>query len=112
LSLDTSGKVGKSKNRRRAAEQFKNFPQLLRLIINGNKNAALQRKMMEICHVFANSRWAILSPVLLADSGVFGHFSAAFQYPLRIAQRLSNSLEEYFLASGYRLKRGNFYLFL
>jgi hypothetical protein len=33
------------------------------------------------CHVFANSGWAILPPLLLADSGY-----------LRIAQRLSNSL--------------------
>jgi hypothetical protein len=33
--------VGKSKNRRRAAEHFKNFPQLLRLLININKNAAV-----------------------------------------------------------------------
>jgi hypothetical protein len=36
--------VGKSKNRRRTAERFKNFPKLLRLLINVNRNAAVQRK--------------------------------------------------------------------
>jgi hypothetical protein len=36
--------VGKSKNRRRSAEHFKNFPQLLQILINVNKNAAFQRK--------------------------------------------------------------------
>jgi hypothetical protein len=35
--------VGKSKNRRRTAERFKNFPKL-RLLINVNRNAAVQRK--------------------------------------------------------------------
>jgi hypothetical protein len=35
--------VGKSKIRRRTAEFFKNFPQLLRLLINVNKNAVLQK---------------------------------------------------------------------
>jgi hypothetical protein len=35
--------VGKSKNRR-TAEHFKNFPQLLQILINANKNAAIQRK--------------------------------------------------------------------
>jgi hypothetical protein len=34
--------VGKSKNRRRTAEHFKNFPQLLRLLINVNRIAAVQ----------------------------------------------------------------------
>jgi hypothetical protein len=43
--------VGKSKNRRRAREYFKNFPQLLRLKKNVNRNAELQRTEMEICHV-------------------------------------------------------------
>jgi hypothetical protein len=36
--------IGKRKNRRRSAERFKNFPQLLRLLINVNINAAVQRK--------------------------------------------------------------------
>jgi hypothetical protein len=36
--------VGKSKNRRRTAERFKNFPQLFLLLINVNKNAAFQKK--------------------------------------------------------------------
>ncbi len=65
------------------------------------------------CHVFADSHWAVLPPLLLADSrylGIsqrlsytlyelprsfpiaFGHFPAAFLYPFSSAQQLSNSL--------------------
>jgi hypothetical protein len=40
--------IGKSKIRRRTAEHFKNFLQLLRLLINVNRIAAVQRKYMEI----------------------------------------------------------------
>jgi hypothetical protein len=40
--------VGKSQNRRRTAEHFKNFPKLLQLLINMDRNVALQRKGMEI----------------------------------------------------------------
>jgi hypothetical protein len=36
--------VGKSKNRRRTAGRFKTFLKLLRLLINVNRNAAVQRK--------------------------------------------------------------------
>jgi hypothetical protein len=36
--------VGKSKNRKRAAEHFKKFSQPLQLLINVNRNAVLQRK--------------------------------------------------------------------
>jgi hypothetical protein len=40
---------GKSKKQRRPAERsFKNFPLFLRLLININRNAALQRKGMEM----------------------------------------------------------------
>jgi hypothetical protein len=42
------------------------------------------------CHVFANSRWAIQSPLLLA-----GLFPTVFLYFLRIAQRLSNNHWEF-----------------
>jgi hypothetical protein len=38
----------KSKNRRRPAEGLKNFPRFLRLLININRNEALQRNCMEI----------------------------------------------------------------
>jgi hypothetical protein len=48
LSLAKSDLVGKSKNRRRTAKHFKKFLWLLRLIINVNRNSALQRKGMEI----------------------------------------------------------------
>jgi hypothetical protein len=40
--------VGKSKIRNKAAEHFKTFSQLRRLLINVNRNAALQRNGMEI----------------------------------------------------------------
>jgi hypothetical protein len=44
--------VGKSKNKKRAAEHFKKFSQLLRLLINVNRNVALQRNGMEIAMIF------------------------------------------------------------
>jgi hypothetical protein len=44
LRLAKSGILGKNKNRRRTAEDVYNFPLLLRLLININRNAALQRK--------------------------------------------------------------------
>jgi hypothetical protein len=83
--------VGKSKNRRRSAERFKNIPKLLRLLINVNRNAAVQRKETEIATFLpiAARQLYLLSYWLMA---VFGHFPAAFQYPLRIALRLYNSL--------------------
>jgi hypothetical protein len=40
--------VGKSKNRKRVTEHLKNCSQLLRLLINVNRNMALQRKGIEI----------------------------------------------------------------
>jgi hypothetical protein len=49
--------------------------------INVNRNATPQGKVMEICHVFANSHWAMLPPLLLAGEGYSG-----------ICQRLSYSL--------------------
>jgi hypothetical protein len=39
--------VGKSKDRKRAAEHIKNISQLLQLLKNVNRNAVLQRKGME-----------------------------------------------------------------
>ena len=48
MSLAKSGMVGKSNNRKIATEHLKNFSQLLRLLINVNRNTALQRKGMEI----------------------------------------------------------------
>jgi hypothetical protein len=76
--------VGKSKNRKRAAEHFKHFSQLLQLLINGNRNAALQRNGMEIAMFLpiAAKKFSLLSYWLVA---VFGHFPAAFLYPLRIS---------------------------
>jgi hypothetical protein len=40
--------IGKRKNKKRAAEYLKNCSQPLRLLINMNRNVALQRKGMEI----------------------------------------------------------------
>jgi hypothetical protein len=54
------------------------------------------------CHVFANCRWAILSPFLLDDSSnlcisqrlsyTLKNFPEVFQKPLGISQRLSFTL--------------------
>jgi hypothetical protein len=54
------------------------------------------------CHVFANSCWEILPPLLLEDRGYmvisqrlpvpFKNCPEAFQYPLGISQRLSYTL--------------------
>jgi hypothetical protein len=58
--------VGKRKNRRRTAERFQNFTQLLRLLINVNRNVVHHRKGMEIATFLPipGSRWAILLPLL------------------------------------------------
>jgi hypothetical protein len=48
LSVAKNVMVGKSKNKRRTAQHLENFSQLLRLLINVNKSAGLQRKGMEI----------------------------------------------------------------
>jgi hypothetical protein len=65
--------VGKSKNRRRAALHFKNFPQLLRLLINVNRNASVQRKYMEISTFLsiATGQFYLLSYWLTVDSCAF-----------------------------------------
>jgi hypothetical protein len=87
--------VGKRKNRRKTSKRFKNIPQLLRLLINVNRNSTPQRKVMEICHVFVNSRCAILPPLLLAGEEFSG-----------VAQRLSYTLYE--LPKGFRIVFGYF----
>jgi hypothetical protein len=48
------------------------------------------------CHIFANSRWAILPPLLLANSGHLG-----------ISQRLSDTLQE--LPRGFPIAFGDFH---
>jgi hypothetical protein len=64
--------VGKSKNRRRTTERYKNFPQL-RLLINVNRNAAVQRKYMEIATFLpiAAGQSYLLSYWLTADIWAF-----------------------------------------
>jgi hypothetical protein len=57
--------VGKSKNRKRAAEHFYNFSQLLRLLINVNRNMALQRKGMEI---------ATILPIAAGEFSLFSYW--------------------------------------
>jgi hypothetical protein len=56
--------VGNCKNKRRTAENLKNFPQLLGLSINVNRSAAPQRKGIEIA--------TSLSSLLLADRCYLG----------------------------------------
>jgi hypothetical protein len=73
LNLAKSGKIGKSENKKRAAEHFKNFSQLLRLLINVSRNAPLQRKGMEIDMFFpkAARKFCLLSYWLLASIWAF-----------------------------------------
>jgi hypothetical protein len=74
--------VGKSKNRKRAAEHFKNFSQLLRLLINVNRNAALQRNGMEIAMFLpiAARKFSLLSYWLVAG---FWAFPSGFPIPFK-----------------------------
>jgi hypothetical protein len=94
--------VGKSKNRKRAAEHLNKFSQLLRLSINVNRNMPLQRKGMEIATFLpiAAGKFSLLSYWLVADIWAFprgcpiafGHFPAAILYPFSSALWMSNSL--------------------
>ncbi len=98
MSLAKSGMVGKSKDRKRAAEHFKKFSQLLRLLINVNRNAVLQRKGMEFVMFLpiAAGKFSVLSYWLVADiwafpSGFpipFKNFPEAVQSPLGISQQI------------------------
>jgi hypothetical protein len=103
--------VGKSKNRKRTAEGFHNFPQLLQLIIKVNRKASLQRQGIKIVTFLLIAAgqfcllsywmtvgiWAIRSGFLytlrIAQrlSSSFGHFPAAFQYHFISAKQLSNN---------------------
>jgi hypothetical protein len=74
--------VGKNKSRKRAAEHFKKFPQLLQLLINVNRNTALQRKGMEITMFLpiAVGKFSLLSYWLVA--GIWA-FPSGFPVPFR-----------------------------
>jgi hypothetical protein len=80
--------VRKSKNRKRAAEHFKIFSQLLRLLTNVNRNMPPKRKGMEIATFLptAAGKFSLLSywrfPI------PFRNFPEAAQYPLGISQQL------------------------
>jgi hypothetical protein len=65
--------VGKSKSRKRAPRHFNKFLQLLRLLINVNRNAALQRKGMEIAMflTIVTGKFSLLSYWLVADIWAF-----------------------------------------
>jgi hypothetical protein len=82
LSLAKSGMVGKSKNRKRAGEHLKNFSELLRLLINVNRNMPLSRKGMEIATFLpiAAGKFSILSYCLVADIWAF---PSGFPIPFR-----------------------------
>jgi hypothetical protein len=60
--------VGRGNNRKRAAKHLKIFSQLLRLLLNVNRNTALQRKGMEIATVLpiAAGNFSLLSYRLVA----------------------------------------------
>jgi hypothetical protein len=74
--------VGKSTNRKKAAEHFKNFSQFLRLLINVNRNTTLQRKGMEIATFLpiAAGKFSPLSYWLVLDTWTF---PSSFPIPFR-----------------------------
>jgi tRNA U34 5-carboxymethylaminomethyl modifying GTPase MnmE/TrmE len=74
--------VGKSKNRKRAAEHFKKFSKLLRLLINVNRNTTLHRKGMEIATFLpiAAGKFSLLSYWLVSDIWAF---PSGFPIPFR-----------------------------
>ncbi len=82
MSLAKRGMVGKSKYRKRAAEYFKNFSQLLRLLINVNRNMPLQRKGMEIATFLpiAAGKFSLLS--YWPDADIWA-FPSGFLIPFR-----------------------------
>jgi hypothetical protein len=82
--------VGKSKNRKRAAEHFTNLSQLLRILLNINRNTALQRKGMEIATLLpkAAGKFSFLSYWLVA--GIWA-FPSGFPIPLRNFPAMPNS---------------------
>jgi hypothetical protein len=82
--------VGKSKNRKRTAEGFHDFPQLLRLLIKVNRKASLQRQGIKTVMflLIAAGQFCLLSYWMTV--GIWA-IRSGFLYTLRIAQRLSNS---------------------
>jgi hypothetical protein len=67
--------VGKSKNRRRTARHFlKKFSTVPSTFNKCKQNRSASEKRDGHCHIFANSCWAILPPLLLADGWYFGIF--------------------------------------
>jgi hypothetical protein len=72
--------VGKSNNRKRAAEHFTNFSQLLRLLINANRNTALQSKEVAMFLPIAAGKFCLLSYWL--SPGIWA-FPSGFPIPIR-----------------------------
>jgi hypothetical protein len=65
--------VGKSKNKKRTQKHFKYFPQLLGLVVNENRNAALQRKGTKIVPFLpiVTGQFCLLSYWLTTDIRTF-----------------------------------------
>jgi hypothetical protein len=74
--------VGKSNNRKRAAEHFKNFSLLLRLLINVNRKTTLQRKGMEIATFLPITAGKFSLLTYWLDSGIWV-FPSGFPIPFR-----------------------------
>jgi hypothetical protein len=74
--------IGRSNNRKRAAEHEKLFSQFLFLLINVNRNMALHRKGMEISMFLpiAAGKFSLLSYWLVA---AIWAFPSSFPIPLR-----------------------------
>ncbi len=87
---------------RGASKGFYHFPLLLRRFINTNRNAVLQKKLMEIYMFLPIGTDANLSCLLLAGSRIsqifhyiqpIETFPQRYQFYLGIFQRLSNGLK-------------------
>jgi hypothetical protein len=61
------------------------------------------------CHVFANSCWEILPPLLLADNGYLGISQQLSDTLLAVLSGCPTALRVF--PSEYQLKRGNFHPF-
>jgi hypothetical protein len=82
LSLANSGMIGKIKNRRRTAERFKNFPQLLQLLINVERYALLHRKGMEIATFLQIAAGQFYLPSYWMPAGIWA-FPSGFPIPFK-----------------------------
>ncbi len=105
MSLGKSGVVGKIKNRRRTAVNYKIFLLCLQFLIKFNKTAILlrnQQNMFDICGDTLGNRPMGYPCFLLAGDTLgnapsrspllFGRFPKCIRYLVKVAEKISNTL--------------------